>query len=193
MKNYLMSGLIILLFSSCFGDKKSAIETNFNDSSFVNKNFSGNKLQFSEITSVCSYTSKEALAELYNTSADKVILIRGNESLKTCTIRIQLSEQEFDYITGAIHFFEEADKRSDGTTWEDDWQLQKGISKSSQWISNMGKGAMYKEAKRELLVKFDAYAMSIIAPGSGFNKTEKNLNRDYKKIAITMAQNTPLF
>ena len=178
MKNYLISGLIILLFSSCFGDKKSAIGTNFDDSSFVNKSFTGNKLDFSGISQPCTYTSKEALAKLYNTTEDKVILIGGNAESKTCTIRVQLSDEEFDYITGAIHFFEEANQRPDGTTWEDDWKLQKGISKSSQWISNLGKGAMYKEAKRELLVKFDDYTMSIIAPGSSFNETEKAQNRE---------------
>lgn len=193
MKNYFLFGLMILLLSSCFGDKKSAIGTTFDDSSFVNKSFAGNKVDFAGISQPCTYTSQEALAKLYNTTADKVILIGGNTQSKTCTIRIQLSDQEFDYITGAIHFFEEANKRSDGTTWEDDWQLQKGISKSSQWISNMGKGAMYKDSKRELLVKFDEYTMSIIAPGSSFNKTEKAQNRDYQKIAIAMAKQTPLF
>lgn len=193
MKNLFLFSLMILLLSSCFGDKKSAIGTNFNDSSFVNISFSGNKMNFADINSPCNYTSKEALAKLYNTSEEKVILIGGNAQSKTCTIRIQLSDQEFDYITGAIHFYEEANKRSDGTTWEDDWQLQKGISKSAQWISNMGKAAMYKNAKRELLVKFDEYTMSVVAPGSAFNEKEKELNRDYEKIAVAIAKNTPLF
>jgi len=192
MKNLLLFGAMILLLSSCFGDKKSAIGTNFNDSSFVNKSFDGNKLSFAEISSPCNYTSKEALAKLYDTSEDRVILI-GNAQSKTCTIRIQLSEEEFDYITGAIHFYEEANKRADGTTWVDDWQLQKGISRSAQWVSDLGKGAMYKSAKRELWVKFDQYTMSVIAPGSAFNQTEKALDRDYQKIAIAMAKNTPLF
>lgn len=185
--------LIAILFGSCFGDKKSAIGTTFSDDSFVNKNFKGNKLGFVEINSPCDYVSQERLAKHYGTSTDKVSLIEGNTSLKTCTIRIQLSDQEFDYLTGTIHFYEEPNKRSDVTTWEVDWQLQKGISKSSQWISNLGKGALYKEAKRELLIKFDGYTMSVIAPGSSFNRTEKAQNRDYQKIAIDMAQNTPLF
>ena len=193
MKNYFLFGWMILFLSSCLGDKKTAIGTNFNDSSFVNKSFNGNKLSFSEINEPCTYTSAEALAKLYNTSSDKVTLIGGNPQSKTCTIRIQMSDQEFDYITGAIHFYEEANKRSDGSTWEDDWQLQKGISKSAQWVSNLGKAAMYKESKRELLVKFDDYTMSVIAPGSAFNKAEKSLGRNYQKIALTMAKNTPLF
>lgn len=193
MKKFVLFSLMILLLSSCFGDKKSAIGTNFNDSSFVNKNFKGNLLSFAEISSPCNYTSKEALAKLYSTTEAKVTLIGGNETSKACTIRIQLSDQEFDYITGAIHFYKEVNKRSDGTTWQDDWQLQKGISKSAKWIPNMGKAAMYKEPKRELLVKFDEYSMSIIAPGSAFNKVEKEFNRDYEKIAIAMAKNTPLF
>lgn len=193
MKNLFLFGVIILLFSSCLGDKKSAIGTTFDDSSFVNKGFKGNKFGFAEISQPCTYTTKETLAKLYDTTADKVTLIGGNAQSKTCTIRIQMSDQEFDYITGAIYFYEEVNKRSDGTTWEDDWQLQKGISKSAKWISNMGKAAMYKEKKRELLVKFDDYTMCIVAPGSAFNQTEKGLNRDYQKLAIAMAKNTPLF
>ena len=193
MKNLFLLGLMTLLLSSCFGDKKSAIGTTFNDTSIVNKSFSGNKINFANINSPCNYTSKKTLAKLYNTSEKRVLLIGGNAQSKTCTIRIQLSEEEFDYVTGSIHFFEEANKRSDGTTWEDDWQLQQGMSRSAQWVSNMGKGAMYKNAKRELLVKFDEYTMSVIAPGSAFNKTEKALDRDYEKIAVTMAKNTPLF
>lgn len=122
-----------------------------------------------------------------------MILIGGNGQSKACTIRIQLSDQEFDYITGTIKFYKEANKRSDGTKWEEDWQLQKGISKSAQWISNMGKAAMYKNVKRELLVKFDEYTMSVVAPGSAFKKKEKELERDYEKIAIAMAKSTPLF
>ena len=193
MKNICVFGLMILLLSSCFGDKKSAIGTSFNETSFINKSFSGNTMEFSAIASPCSYISKDALAKLYNTSEDKVVLIGGNEQSKGCTIRIQMSDQEFDYITGMLHFYEEANQRSDGSTWVEDWQLQKGMSRSAEWIANMGKAAMYKSAKRELNIKFDNYVMSIIAPGSAFNKKEKALNRDYKKIAITMAKNTPLF
>jgi hypothetical protein len=193
MRQVFLLALITILFGSCFGDKKSAISTTLSDDSFVNKNFKGNRLEYADISSPCQYISKEALAKYYGTSNDKVLLMGGNSSSKTCTIRIQLSDQEFDYLTGSIHFYEEANKRPDGSTWEDDWQLQKEISKRSEWISNVGKAAMYKEPKRELLIKYDGYTMSVIAPGSAVNQIEKSKNRDYKKIAISMAQNTPLF
>jgi hypothetical protein len=42
-------------------------------------------------------------------------------------------------------------------------------------------------------VKFDEYTMSVVAPGSAFKKKEKELERDYEKIAIAMAKSTPLF
>lgn len=194
MKKLLITGLIAVLFSSCFGDKKSAIGTDFGDNSFVNKNFKGNKITYSEIAmDPCSYVSKSELAKLYGTSEDKIILIGANRMPKTCTIRVQLSEQEFDYITGSVHYFKDPNTLSDGTSWKESWQLQKGISKSAIWVPNMGKAAMYKSSKRELFVKFDDYTLSITAPGSSFNKTEQSQNRDYKKIALTMAKNTPLF
>jgi len=193
MKNVFLFGLMILLLSSCFGDRKSAIGSDFNETSFVNKNFSGNKMDFSAIKSPCNYLSKEKLAKLYKTSEEKIALVGGNQQSKSCMIQIQMSEQKFDYITGMINFYEEANKRADGTTWVEDWQLQKGISRSAQWIPNMGKAAMYKSAKRELNIKFDNYVMSVIAPGSAFNEKEKAIVRDYQDIAITMAKNTPLF
>jgi len=192
MKKCILLSLTIVLLSSCFGDKKSAIGTTFSDDSFVNKNFKGNKLAFADIDSPCQYISQESLAKYYGTSTDRIILIGGNSQSKTCTLRVQLSDQEFDYLTGSLYFFEEPNKRSDGTTWEDDWQLQKEISKSSEWISNVGKAGLYKASKRELLVKFDDYTMSVIAPGSAVNQVEKSKNRDYKTIALNIANNTPL-
>jgi hypothetical protein len=193
MKKTIVFSLIVCLFSACFGDRKSAIGTDFNDKSFINKNFKGNKIKFSKITTPCNYVSKEALANLYNVTQDQVYLIGGNSTSKTCTIRVKMSDAEHDYITGSIHFYEEIDKTEDGSSWVDTWQIQKGVSKSSEWIPNLGKAAFYKGSKRELRIKFNNYVLSVTAPGGAFNEVEKSKNRDYKKIALDMASKTPLF
>lgn len=193
MKKIIGFSFFIALLTGCFGDKKTAIGTNFNDISFVNKNFKGNTLEFSAITTPCKYISKESLATLYKVSKDQVYLMGGNSSSKTCTIRVKISDAKYDYITGSIHFYEELDKTEDGSTWVEMWQIQKGTSKSSEWIPNLGKASFYKGSKRELRVKFDNYVLSVMAPGSAFNEVEKSKNRDYKKIALAMAKQTPLF
>ena len=188
MKKILLLNLILLLFAACIGDKKTAIGTDFNDKSFINKNFKTKKA-FSEINNVCSYISKEELAKLYNVSLDKVILIDGGKSRKGCSIRVKITDDDFGYITGGISFYEELNKTSEGVNWVESWQIQKGISKSAEWISNLGKAAMYKSKKRELFIKLDNYTLTITAPGSAFNKIEKSKNRDYKKIALAIVKN----
>ena len=193
MKKTIVFSLIVCLFSACFGDKKSAIGTDFNNTSFINKNFKGNNIEFAKITTPCNYVSKEELAKLYNVSLDKVTLIGGNQSSKGCSIRVKITEDKFGYISGGIHFYEELDKTEHGGNWIDTWQIQKGTSKSSEWVSNLGKAAFYKASKRELRIKFDNYTLSVTAPGSAFNETEKNKKRDYKKIALAMASKTPFF
>jgi hypothetical protein len=193
MKKILLFSLTILLFSNCFGDKKIAIGTDFNDTSFVNKGFKTKKI-FKDLAAPCSYLSKAILAKLYNTKEENIFLIEGNNTIsKGCAIRIKLSDSEFDYITGVINFYEEPNKTQDGSTWVETWQIQKNVSKSAEWIPNLGKAAFFKGKKRELRVKFDNYVFTIVAPGGAFNQVEKAKNRDYKKIAIELAKQTPLF
>jgi hypothetical protein len=193
MKKTIVFILIFCLFSACFWDKKSAIGTDFNNTSFINKNFKGNSIEISNITTPCNYVSKGELANLYNVTEDKVHLIGGGNGGKTCTIRVKMSDSEYDYISGSIHFYEELDKTEHGGNWIDTWQIQKGTSKSSEWIPNLGKAAFYKGSKRELRIKLNNYVLSVTAPGSAFNKTEKNKKRDYKKIALAMANKIALF
>ncbi|WP_143592051.1 hypothetical protein [Tenacibaculum holothuriorum] len=180
-----------VLFVSCFGDKKTAIGTDFNDTSFVNKSFKNNKVNFSNLNNSCQFVSKNQIAKLYNVTEDKVQII-GNELSKSCTIRVLISDNNFDFLTGAISFYKTPDKLDDGSTWVDSWQLKKGLSKSSVWIKNMGKAALYNAKKRTLFIKFNNYTMELIAPGSDFNQIEKAKKRDYKTIALTLAKNTPL-
>lgn len=192
IKKILLFSLIILLFNNCFGDKKTAIGTDFSDTSFVNKSFKKNPMEFSEITDVCSYLSVSQLAKLYNVTEEEILVVNVNKTNKACSFYVKLSDQKFDHILGSVGFYEEKDIDEDGSTWIEKWQLQKNISKSSVWIPNLGKAAYYVAKKRTLFVKFNNYTMSIMAPGSDFNKIEKSKNRDYINIVLQMAKNIPL-
>lgn len=191
IKKIILFTVTIVLFTNCFSDKKSAIGTNFNDTSFVNKKFT-NKVNFSKIEDVCSYISAEHLAKLYNVNEADITIIKGNSANKRCSFYVKLSDQKFDHITGSIGVYEEKDKLEDGSTWVESWQIRKNVSKSAEWIPNLGQAAYYRGSKRELFVKFKDYTMSITAPGSTFNKIEKEKNRDYKKIALALANKTPI-
>ncbi|TVZ56292.1 hypothetical protein OD91_1576 [Lutibacter sp. Hel_I_33_5] len=190
MKKLIALSFICFLLSSCFGDKKSGIGTDFNDKSFVAKSFK-NKVSFSEINSPCNYITKGTIAKMYNVAEKDVHLI-GNQNSTACSIRVKMSDNEFDYITGSINIYEEKDKLEDGSSWIDSWQIQKGVSKSAKWIKGLGKAAMYKSKKRELIIKFTDYTMSVTAPGSAFNQIEKDKKRDYKSIVLKLAKQTPL-
>lgn len=183
MKKIVLLPLAITLLTSCFGDKKSAIGTDFNDTSFENKKFKGNKIEFTKITEPCNYITKQEIATLYNVSEDKVFLISGD---KSCSIKIKMSDKKFDYISGGISFYEDLDSTPDGSSWVERWQIQKEVSKSATWIPNLGQASYFRESKRELFVKFKDYTLSVVAPGSAFNDIEKEKNRDYKKIALAI-------
>ncbi|SDR92446.1 hypothetical protein SAMN05216503_1408 [Polaribacter sp. KT25b] len=187
MRKILIFTLIISLFTSCLGDKKSAVGTNFNDTSFENKKFK-TKVVYADLAQPCSYVVKKDLAQQYNVSVEEVLMMEGNSQNKICTIRVKLSDDEYNYLVGSIRFYEEKDNLEDGSSWVESWQLQKGISKSGEWIPNLGKAALWIAKKRELRIKFKDYTMALNVPGAAFNKQEKALNRDYKKIALTIVK-----
>lgn len=186
MKKIIIFNVIFFVFASCIGDRKSGVTTNFNDTSFENKSFK-TKTSLSEITAPCSYINKTQIAKLYNVSEENVIIIEGNTNNKQCSFRVRLSDDKFNYLTGGINFYEDKDKLKDGSTWVVGWQIQKGVSKSAEWLPNYGKAALWIGKKRELRVKLKDYTMSLYIPGSPFNKEELALKRDYKKIALAMA------
>ena len=75
-----------------------------------------------------------------------------------------------------------------GKNWEEAWSLKKSISKSAEWIPNMGKAALWNARKKTLEIKFDGYNLLINPPKNILNKEETAKNRDYKEIAIEMAK-----
>jgi hypothetical protein len=197
--------LITLFLTSCLGDKKSIDIEEANDTtSFVNKDFKGNLIDYDDNMSACSKMNKADLANLYNVPADKIYWMDSatNERMQTtsptCNFRVMIGENEFNYLIGGITVQREikkdemmgeiAEAAGGGENWKEAWALKKSISRSAEWVKNAGEAALWYPNKRQLLVKFDGYTLTVIAPGHSLNQEEKSKERDYKDIALTIAK-----
>jgi hypothetical protein len=206
-KKLIIISLITIFLTSCLGDKKSIDIEEANDTtSFVNKDFKGNLIDYDKNMSACDRMSKADLAKLYDVTAEEIIWMdsasneRMTSNSPTCNFRVMLGENEFNYLIGGITVKREikkdemmgeiAEAAGGGENWKEAWALQKSISKSAEWIEGVGLAAMWKPKKRELIIKFEGYSVYIMAPGSTINQEEKAKNRDYKKIALEMAKKT---
>lgn len=204
-KNLITLSLIAIFLTSCLGDKKRIDIDEANDTtSFVNKDFKGNLIDYNKNMSACSKMNKADLAKLYDVSAEEIYWMdsASNERMQTisptCNFRVMIGENEFNYLIGSMFVTKEvkqdemmgeiAEAAGNGENWVEAWALQKSISKSSEWLQDMGKAAVWKGSKRELRVKFDGYTLTVVAPGAAFNQEEKARNRDYKSIAVSMAK-----
>lgn len=184
--------LIAVTTTACFGDKNTVIGQELGDTNFVNKNFSGNKKEFSELPkNMCTYIDMDKVHDMY-ADASKVVNDEGKTFMtKSCRFLVYIGEGEFNYLSGSIFAVE--DKLAEGEKWEETWELKKKMSKSSEYISDLGKAAIWIAQKRELSIKMDGYTVMITVPGSTFKSEEEAKNRDYKKIGIEIAKSTGLF
>ena len=207
-KNLFTLSLIALFLSSCVGDKKRIDIDQVNDtSSFVNKNFKGNLINFDNNQSACEGVSKADIASLYNVSEDLITIVdntktdrRDPNSGPVCNFYLESGESDFMWLRGSMSIIQEvgkdeymgeiAEAAGNGENWEEAWALQKSISESSEWVSDLGKAAVWKGSNKILKIKLDGYTLFINPLSSALNKEEKALNRDYKKLAIEMAKLT---
>lgn len=183
---------ISIIFAGCFGDKDTVIGKELGDTNFVNKGFSGNKVEFSALPkNMCAYISKVKVKELYP-NASKILFDDGKTfQTKSCRFLVYMDDQEYNYLSGSI--FATEDVLAEGETWEESWELKKMVSKSSEYISGLGKAAIWIGKKRELYIKMEEYTIMITVPGSTFKEEEVAKKRDYKKIGIEIAKSTGLF
>ncbi|WP_298425168.1 hypothetical protein [uncultured Kordia sp.] len=195
MKTIKLIALILSIsfsLTGCFGDKNIAVGTELGDTNFVNTNFIKNKIEFSALPkNLCTYINNDKVKELYP-DASKILTDDGKTFMsKSCRFLVYIGDGDFNYLTGTI--FASEDQLAEGEKWEETWELKKKMSKSSEYVSNLGKAAIWKAKKRELSIKMDGYSVVITAPGSVFKEEEVAKNRDYKKIAIAIAESTNLF
>ncbi|EDP95594.1 hypothetical protein U8527_06085 [Kordia algicida OT-1] len=181
-----------ILLTSCFGDKGTIVGQELGDTDFVNTKFSGNKVAFSALSkNLCEYIHIDQIKKLYP-DASKVLVDDGKTfQSKNCRFLVYVGEGEFNYLSGSI--FALKDNFLEGQDWKEAWEFKKKMSKSSEYIGGLGKAAVWIGKKRELSIKLEGYSITITVPGAPFNKEEIAKKRDYKDIAIKIANNSGLF
>ncbi len=196
--------IIGLFMTSCLGDRKSIIGEDLGDTSFVNKDFKGNLIDYKEGMSACEQLRPSVLADLYKVDDDDIIITDPTKSNRfvnpkpSCLIHVKMSDQKFDHLTGNILVYREvkadeymgdvAEATGAGEDWEEAWALKKSLRKSTEWVEGIGQAALWTGKQRKLEVKFEGYTLEVIAPGAAFNTEEQARQRDYKSIAISMAK-----
>lgn len=205
IKQILILGTLTLSLSACLGDKKMVNISEIDDTSFVNKNFKGNRINYDKDMSACENISVAAIAEMYNVSEDLVVFDdisksdrRVPNSNPACSFYIKDGENDFKWLRGSMSIereigkneanYENAKMTGSGEEFEEAWALQKSMSKSSEWVNGMGMAAVWNEANKELKIKLKGYTLAIYPIKNRLNEAEVARNRDYKQMAIAMAK-----
>lgn len=180
--SYTLVFTLLLTFISCsHGDKASAIGATFEEAdSFENAYFAGNKIDLAEFTQPCQYISKAIIASMMSIEVEKVDY-RPDPARKNCAYTIIFNDDadQPDYSTAGLALMEEVTGVE--AEWKDNWSVEKTISKSAEWVPNLGKAAIWNPSSRTLKVKFDGYTLQVTAP-QGPGRDPKNS----KKWAIEM-------
>ncbi len=204
-KNTVLCLLAASFLTACIGDRKQVDVEELGDSSFVNTNFKGNRISYDMNSSACENMSAAVIASMYSIPEDKVIFEdisksdrRVPNSPPVCNFYIKDGENDFLWLRGSISMIPDNGKNADGTVtntstgygedWAEVWAIQKSTSKSSEWIETSGMAALWNESKRALTIKFKGYTLFVNPPGNKLNKEEVAKNRDYKKMALSMAK-----
>jgi hypothetical protein len=201
---YMTLFILTIATTSCIGDKKAIDVNDIGDTSFINASFKGNKINYKTGMSGCDKLTAGTIASLYNVSND---LIHIEDPTKSdlykdpqpgCMLFIKQGENDFEWLRGSIHVQREiakeefmgeiAEAAGTGENWEEAWSLKKSISKSSVWLPNMGKAALWNERKSVLEIKFEGYTLIVKSLKNILNEAEKTKKRDHKKIAIAIAR-----
>lgn len=166
-KLIIAASMLMVLLISCFGDKKGINISELGDTSFVNKNFSGNRINYSKEMGACENITAADIASMYKASEDKVILNdiiksdrRAPNTNPSCQFFIKTGASDFEWPRGSMSIVPDVKKDDDridiaeaaghAENWEEAWALNKSISKSSEWIEDMGLAAVWKEKRKNL-------------------------------------------
>ena len=202
---YTLLSLVLLLTTiSCTGDRKSLAGQDLGDTSFVNKDFKGNLIDFDEKMSACDQITADEIASLYGFSAEDVVIQDAsklnlkNNGKASCMFYIKSGGSDFEWLRGSIlvqheigkdeYMGDVAEAVGSGENWEEAWTLKKSMYKSSDWVPGLGMAAIWNENKTTLEIKFDGYTLVVHPIKNVLNKEEVARNRDYKKMALGLAK-----
>ena len=167
-RNLITISLIALFLTSCLGDKKGINIEEANDTtSFINKDFKGNVIDYDKNQSACEGISKADIASLYGVSEDLIRVIdnvksdrRDPNSNPSLFVLSRNWRIRFMWLRGSISLTPEvgkdeymgeiAEAAGNGENWQEAWALQKSISESSEWVSGLGKAAVWKGRNKHL-------------------------------------------
>lgn len=177
--------LLAFLFSSCsHGDKANTIGATFDDAgSLENQTFTGNKIGPEGGNRPCAYLQKLDIATMLGVPVEQVS--KGEDlARKTCSFTIIYDEagDRPDYTTAGISFQQEI--TGDEEAWRDSWSAQKTISKSSEWVPNLGWAALWNPSAGQLRVKFDGYTLMVTAPKGPGKNADKSLKWAKEMVAL---------
>jgi DNA/RNA endonuclease G (NUC1) len=176
--------LLVLAVTACsYGDKANALTAEFDSADdFENKLFTGNKIELATFTEPCQYISKAIVASMLSIPVEKVDY-RPDMQTKRCayTIIYDQTTDTPDYTTASISLTQEVTGVE--AEWKDNWSVKQAISKSSEWVPNLGKAAIWNDSKSLLEVKFDGYTLQVTPPRG----PEKDKSKS-KKWAIEMVK-----
>ncbi|MEM6514716.1 MAG: hypothetical protein AAF688_00920 [Bacteroidota bacterium] len=198
--------LLSVVLTACLGDRKMVNVSEMDDTSFVNKSFKGNLIDYNKDMSACDKLSETDIASLYNVSEDAIVKQdvsksdqRVPNSPPSCQFFIKDGDNDFLWLRGSMNVQREigkdemmgeiAEATGSGEDWEEAWAMQKSMSKSAEWIDGLGMAALWIEAKTELRIKFEGYTLYVFPIKNKLNEAEVARKRDYKSMAIGMARN----
>lgn len=184
---------LLQLFSSCFGDKKTAVGKDFNSDDFENKNFSGNKYNFKDFPEdMCSYLDTNAILKAYKENNITEVKIDNKRRFmgKNCNFGIVLNNKPSDYSLGIFSIIENIAETE--TNWKESWAFRGSMKKSASYVPNLGKAAIWYEKQRKLEIKMDGYTIALTVPAL-YDKKHPNKEYDYKTKAIHIITNSKLF
>lgn len=202
---YFIMSLIACLSISCLGDRKSIVGEDLGDTSFVNTDFKGNNIDYTDGMSGCDQISASDIAEIYGVSADQVVIDdpvtnpqRQVTNTPTCSFYIKSGASDFEWLRGSMLIQREigedefmgdvAQATGTGTQWVEAWKLKQAMYKSSEWIPGIGQAALWNENQATLEIKLEGYVLKVHPLKNKINQEEASKNRDYKKAAIAMAR-----
>jgi hypothetical protein len=176
---------------SCFGDQKTVIGQEFEDTDFINDNFKGNKKDFSELPKdLCVFLDEAPILKAYDNATS--VSFGGSDSFmnKNCQFSVTFFNDASQFIRGSIFI---VDDSAEEDNWQESWEFKKKRYKSAAYVTDLGRAAVWYGKQRKLEIKMKDYQVSITVPPKMIEKNKIDNETDVKAAAIAIAKSMNLF